>query len=209
MTMIVGMNLKEYVLVASDRREVYLIDGKVDHVISDAVNKIIDWNYGYITGSGYVSILNELKENLANMEIKCIDQIINKATSIVNSYPDTFKDIKDKSNWMFTYVANTSEGNQPRVGIIEAKNPNEIRALYDMTSTVWAKIPNINEIIRDLNSKLKPISDFHEPNESIKYHISLLKDLFEIGEKNDETVCSQFNYCIQLNDGTKFISKNT
>jgi len=208
MTMIVGMNLCEYVLVASDRREVLLVNDKVDHVISDSVNKIIDWNYGYITGSGYVSILNELKKSLVNMEVETVDQIIDKATEIVETFSGNFHDLKDKSNWMLTFVANTEEGRKPRVGIIEAKNPHGIRALNDMTSAIWAKLPSLDEQISNLNAKLKPIDYFNEPKDSILYHVSLLKELFEYGEKHDETVCSQFDYCIQLSDGSMFSNIN-
>ncbi len=64
MTMIVGMSLGDFVLVASDRRQVHMTNGVVDYVESDSVNKIIECPLGFITGSGYVPLLNEFKNEL-------------------------------------------------------------------------------------------------------------------------------------------------
>ncbi len=44
MTMLVGMNLGSYILIASDRRETNMLNGKVVKVISDNVDKLIEWN---------------------------------------------------------------------------------------------------------------------------------------------------------------------
>ena len=106
---------------------------------------------------------------------------------------------------MFTYVASTDIGNIPRVAIIEVKNYSNILILNDMSATIWAKLPDLSERITALNSKLRPADQFSSVEKSASYHVSLLKELFEYGEKVDPTVCSDFDVCLQLKDGTKCI----
>lgn len=206
--MIVGMNLTEYVLVASDKREVLLIDSRVETVLCDNVNKIIDWNGGYITGSGYVEVLNDLKNEISNNEITSTYEIIDLAVRISNFHGKRNTAILDSSNWMITYTTETPTGNECRIGIISARKPNEMRALCDMTSTIWAKIPNLDSEISILNGSLRPIQEFSGIDESITYHASLLNQLFIDMAKCDETVCSSYDFCVQLRDGSKAIRIN-
>ncbi|EGR2919272.1 hypothetical protein DMW38_23915 [Vibrio parahaemolyticus] len=69
MTMIVGIHLGEYVIVAADKREVTMLGDVVINVTSDAVEKLIEWNGGVVTGNGYVPLLSQLKNHLATNEI--------------------------------------------------------------------------------------------------------------------------------------------
>ncbi|EHK4786510.1 hypothetical protein [Vibrio parahaemolyticus] len=48
MTMIVGLHLGDYVLVAADKRETYVVNGQVVSVISDEVNKLVNWGAGVL-----------------------------------------------------------------------------------------------------------------------------------------------------------------
>ena len=61
MTMIIGVNLGEYVIIAADCREAFMCDGEVISIISDEVDKFVKWNGGIITGCGYVPLLADLK----------------------------------------------------------------------------------------------------------------------------------------------------
>lgn len=56
MTMIVALHLGAYALVAADKRETYQINGEVVSVVSDDVQKLIEWRGGVATGSGYFPI---------------------------------------------------------------------------------------------------------------------------------------------------------
>jgi hypothetical protein len=206
--MIVGINLVDYVLVAADKREVLLVDRNVDHVISDSANKIIDWHSGYITGSGYVLVLNELKEAVSNSKISHTNEIIELAVGICKSFANGDSLFLESSNWMFTYVTDTDTGNKPRIGIVNAKAPAELRVLDDMTSTIWAKIPDLDSAISELNNKLKEPNEFSNVEESITYHVSLLNEIFTNGAMYDETVCSKYDCCIQLKDGSKGMRVN-
>jgi len=205
MTMIVGMSLGDYVLVASDRRQVCVVNGEVHHVESDSVNKIIECPIGFITGSGYVPLLNEFKNELKSRSIGNTDEILEIAKEVSNRVPPELDSWEKQTNWMFTYVASNETGNTPRIAIIEAKSYSAIRILDDMSATIWAKLPDLGVKIKELNGQLKPADQFSSIEESASYHVSLLKELFEYGEKFDPTVCSSFDACLQLKDGTKCV----
>lgn len=208
MTMIVGMNLADYVLVASDKREVFLVNGKVDRVISDSVSKIIDWKGGYIAGSGYVTVLNALKRAVSTEEITNTDQIVAFAVDKTNLFSKHDPSLLKSSNWMFTYTTDSIPGGKSRLGIISAKEPDKLKLLSDMASTIWAKIPNLDSTIEELNDKLKSISEFTSLEESITYHAALLHKLFGKAALVDESVCPNYDFCIQLNDGSKGLKLN-
>jgi len=201
--MIVGMSIGDFVLVASDRRQVCMINGVVDHVESDSVNKIIECPIGFITGNGYVPLLNEFKNELKHRTIENTNEIQEIASELSRRIPPGLEEWEQRTNWMFTYVAATDMGNIPRIAIVEAKDYSKIRILNDMSATIWAKLPNLSERINELNSKLRSVSEFLSIELAVSHHVSLLKELFEYGEEVDPTVCSEFDVCIQLQDGTK------
>lgn len=206
MTMIVGMSLGDYVLIASDRRQVYMINGEIAHVESDSVNKIIECPIGFITGNGYVPLLNEFKNELKKRSIESTDEILEIAKAVSSRAPSGLDHWKKQTNWMFTYVASTDIGKVPRIAIIEAKDYSNIKILREMNATIWAKIPYIDVKINELNSLLRHTYTFSSIKQSAFYHISLLKKLFEYGGNIDPTVCSDFNVCLHFRDGGRFNS---
>lgn len=203
------MNIDEFVLIASDRREVLMArNGEVDHVISDSVNKIISWDGGFISGNGYVCILEKLKLFLAKTSISNTDEIKIAATTISQQHPPELSQWKEVTNWIITYRTEINKENISRIGIIKSNKPEELHLLKNMKSIVWAKIPDIDKKTEELNNKLKSINEFSAVENSIEYHISLLKDIFNYGAKHDRTVCSSFDYCYQLNDDARFLSND-
>lgn len=61
MTMLVLIQHKDFVLLAADKRAVYIKNGRVESVVSDDVDKIANWKGGFISGCGYAPWLNEVK----------------------------------------------------------------------------------------------------------------------------------------------------
>lgn len=110
MTMIVGIHLGDYILVAADKRETYVVNGRVVSVISDKVNKLVNWGGGLVTGSGYVPLLSELKSKLSQVNITTTDQILDLAKDISESSIEQPEYWRATTNWMFSYVADTPSG---------------------------------------------------------------------------------------------------
>lgn len=204
--MIAGLHLGDYVLVAADKRETYIVNGQVVSVISDSVNKLVNWGAGIVTGSGYVPLLSELKSKLSRTNITSSDQILDLAKEISESSADQPEYWRSTTNWMFSYVANTSSGLQCRLGYMKCTDPENIPMLNEMRATIWAKLPDLEGKIAELNQALKPMDSPEQFKENLQYHLQLVAQLFDYGAKHDDTVCKEFDYFVQLKDGSSFLS---
>ncbi|WP_415721710.1 hypothetical protein [Photobacterium ganghwense] len=206
MTMIVGIHLGDYVIIAADRREVFIDGGKVSSVISDEVDKFVKWNGGIITGCGYVPLLSELKKHLKHTEITSTNQIVALTKRVVSDLPINASIWRQQTHWMFSYISGSEVGPQCRLGYIRSEVPDEIHLLYTMRATIWAKLPDIEQRIDTLNAALKPLSRTYDFEENVAYHLGLLKELFLYASTVDETVSKDFNYYIQAYNGDERLS---
>lgn len=206
MTMIVGINLGEYVIVAADRREVFIENGQVASIISDDIDKLVKWNGGVITGCGYVPLLSDLKNYLKRSEIINTDQIVALTKQVVFDLPVHASIWKQQTHWMFTYVTDSYSGSQCRLGYIKSGAPEDVHMLHTMKATIWAKLPDIEQRLEALNNALKPLSSPEEFEANFAYHSGLLKELFSYASAVDETVSENFNFYIQTREGADFLS---
>ncbi|EHU4933588.1 hypothetical protein KY890_002967 [Vibrio vulnificus] len=201
MTMIVGIHLGEYVIVAADKREVTMLGDVVINVTSDAVEKLIEWNGGVVTGNGYVPLLSQLKNHLATNEITHTGQILEYANSTTANLPDTQANWKNQTNWMFSYLSEVGGELVTRLGFVTSANIDGTHMLEPMTSTIWAKLPDLDDRIKELNDQLVPLDDLEQIGENLDHHVSLLKGLFEYAAAVDNTVCKDFSYFVQSHHG--------
>ena len=206
MTMIVGIHLEEYIIVASDCREVTILNGEIISVTSDEVDKFVKWNGGIITGCGYVPLLADLKSYLRATEINTTDQIVALTKQAVSDLPPHASAWKKQTHWMFNYLAGTEQGSQCRLGYIKSTAPDEVHMLHPMSATIWAKLPDIDEQMEKLNGSLKALNSINEFKENFEYHINLLNELFSYASTVDQSVSKSFNYYIQLRQGEEFLS---
>lgn len=109
MTTLVAIHLGEIVIIAADKKEVF-IQGDFVIPIHESANKIIDSGIGLMTGSGYVSLLQEVKDKVSNCTIKNTDQILSLISAARKKVQDS--DVLDeaqkqqvlgKTGWLFTY----------------------------------------------------------------------------------------------------------
>jgi hypothetical protein len=108
-TFLATIHAKEYALIAADRMEVAKIGSGFVCVRTD-VDKIIDTGIGLMTGSGYVTLLHEVKSAVSESEITHTDQILtiikDKRLRILNNpcLPENQKsDFLNNTGWLFTY----------------------------------------------------------------------------------------------------------
>jgi hypothetical protein len=62
--MLVGIHAGDSVWLAADKRAVYKEGNTVVSVVSDDVDKLVEWSGGYITGNGYVDLIDKLKSKI-------------------------------------------------------------------------------------------------------------------------------------------------
>lgn len=205
--MIVALNLGEYTIIAADKREVSIENGKVVSITSDNVEKIIEWNGGVVTGSGFVPLLMDLKESMVSVNISNTDTIISLAKQSLAKLPQNQSNWKDQTNWAFTYITIVDDAPKCRIAYIEAKAINDVRTLENMNVLLWAKLPDINIQREKLIKSLKPLTNASKFKENIEYHLSLIHNLFKYAATVDTTVCAQYSYFIQHPE-TTYLSSN-
>lgn len=204
MTMVVGMNLGEYVIIASDKRATKQVNGTITHVISDKVDKLLSWSGGAITGNGYAPLLEHFKAQMDFNIVHSVDDILRLVLNSLSEFKGVHENWINQSNWMFNFIGEEHGKRVHRLAYISAKEPENIRALYPMTAQIWAKIPDPKEKIDELTSKLKPLRNFLNLEESIVYHLKLLIELFEYAASVDDSVCVEYDYYVKTFDDEIF-----
>ncbi|PWW28172.1 hypothetical protein [Chromohalobacter israelensis] len=192
MTMIVALHLGAYALIAADKRETYQVDGEVVSVISDDVQKLIEWPGGVATGSGYVPLLHDFKTKLSNSDISSTDQIIEVARECSRGLPPEQVGWIKSTNWLFTYLTDGPRGLATRVAFIKSASPEEISVLEEHKSLIWAKMPDYENQLSRLNLDLKPEKDMSNLRESLTYHLNILASLYAYVATVNPSVSTQF-----------------
>ncbi|WP_251357809.1 hypothetical protein [Kangiella sp. TOML190] len=204
MTMLVGIHLDSYIILAADKRDVLLLDDNRHEVLSDEVEKIIDWGNGFITASGYVPFIHELKLFLQEEEIINTNQIIEYANYLkdelmASPMPYTHKEFWIKtSNWMFTYTTENEQNETiPRLAILTGPEDYKIAIVEKGSAQIWAKADDMEELKKDFLSNITPLkfNDFNKHNleENFSYHKSLLQKLFIKVSESDPTFSPDFS----------------
>lgn len=185
MTMCVLIRNAGSLAMAADNRAVYMKNGKVSYVVSNNIKKIIEWNGGYISGSGSADILENIKDFAAKNPITSIYQIIDylaqyKTQNIIDEY------------WLntthLTAIYLTDAGDR---AIYINANTEEPRALIDSSVLILVKdvdTKKFEELIK---------AEFNENGFNIENVIEILRSLFKFVSERNETVSSTFDFAFQ------------
>lgn len=110
MTLVVGFNMRRYILIGADTRVCYFpSDSSVDW--RDDEEKIQPTSMGLISGAGLINFLDPVKERLEQQEITNTDQIrdvIRAERHVVEQrWPNPSQRVRDGINhtaWMLSYI---------------------------------------------------------------------------------------------------------
>jgi hypothetical protein len=139
MTLIVGLHLGGYALIAADTRLSFYPNGI--HMFRDDEEKIRRTTElgGVISGAGWAELLDRVKERLSTERITVIDRIVEITTETV-AHAKTLPGASDPmvvealktTGWMFTFIGTDNSTEPPsavlRLGILGA-NDTGIRAV--------------------------------------------------------------------------------
>jgi len=192
MTMIIALHLGAYVIVAADKRETYQVNGEVVSILSDDVQKLIEWHGGVATGSGYVPLLSDFKVRLSKSDVSSTNQIIEIARECFLGLPQEQAGWIKYTNWLFTYTTDAPQGLVTRVAFIKSASPESIGVLEEGRSLIWARMPDFESQLSRLNSLLRPERDLSNLRESLNYHLDVLVHLYSYVATVNSSVSAQF-----------------
>ncbi|PKN86879.1 MAG: hypothetical protein CVU51_06470 [Deltaproteobacteria bacterium HGW-Deltaproteobacteria-1] len=218
MSLIAGMHLGDFALIAADKREMAILGNTLIPAHDDA-NKIINAGIGYITGSGIVELLDTAKQLIASNEITHTDQIV----SIINSSKQQFRsrhanavdwadDQIQKTGWMFTYLTEEYEQQIVRIAMVHgAWKDDRLRILLKGNAKVLVPIDGsadeserFSKILMDNLKTTDEVSDF---SKNVSFHIPLLQEIFKYSSEQCESVSESFHIAVQMKNGDMLCSK--
>lgn len=129
MTMVVGMHLGSYVLIAADTRMTYYPSAST-RSWRDGKGKVHTTKLGLISGAGFAPLLDAVRQRLATGEgegIRCLDDIKRITAEEASrhrpplEWPDDAKRAHEKSAWLMTWLNPTRlGGDHLRLGLLPA-----------------------------------------------------------------------------------------
>lgn len=193
MTMCVLIRYRNTLIMAADKRSIWINELGEKTVISDNVNKIVPWRGGYITGSGSVEILDIVKSYVAENDISSVHDIEDFLTT-------TVRNGKFHDYWIKTtnIVAIYLSSGGVRAVIISAKDLKTF-SLNDATVVILVPDTTVDDFKNKIEGKLK--SNQFELFDII----SDLKALFKIVSIENISVSSSFDLAVIDHNGMGLI----
>ncbi len=219
MTLIAGMNLGSYAIVAADTRLSYYINDVFGY--RDDAEKIRNIDPGIISGAGLASLLDAVKERLDDDALGIIDRIADLVRGEV-AYARQQQYAKDPrvaeaidmTAWMFTYVG--------------APDPNDVStAVLRLALTVpsedhWLASVAVNDVWllpptgttedhfwtwkRLLKENLRPLTKGEDFQENLKHHVRVIGELMQSVSAVNQGVAPTFQIGIHIFPRTRLIS---
>lgn len=214
MTLLVGMNRQQYVLLAADTmRSFYVSEDKWIHL--EDTHKIVLTGIGLFTASGFISAIDSVQEEISNSAISNTDQIREIVKNNVKQEIDELLMQHDELNYypdfMFTY--NTLNQNIPilRLGTIQSKHDYNIAialnnsGLVSYPSDFFEK--DVTTYENELNNFLTIIDEtsiidnndyMAKLIENIFHNIIVTAKFFKLISSESKFVSSEMDYCAHL-----------
>lgn len=218
MSLIAGLHLGDFALIAADKREMS-ISGDILIPDNDLAKKIINTEQGYVTGSGIVELLHPVKESLVNTNITSTDQVIEIINNGRNSFRATHsansewaEDQIKKTGWLFTYITEDKGQFDVRIAMVHGSWIEEkIRLLYKGSAMVIAPVDGTDEeaqrLSEILTKELKTTDELPDHSNSIAYHVPLLQSIFKHVSEICDSVSESFHVAVHTSYAQMMISK--
>lgn len=203
MTMLVGIHTGDAVFIAADKRSVYKENGEVKSVVSDEAMKIVPWSGGYITGSGYVDLLDKLKHKLSEHTIEDTTQIFDVINEMNNELVGLPEEIVKSTRWVLSFCSGSKENISPKLTYVEAGS-NVVKGFEAGDCFVWLNLSV--DVLKNLSEQVKAniqrLDSFATIEEGFSHYIEMFEQLFQLGSEHDETVCRSYEFAVMFADGS-------
>lgn len=204
MTMLIGIHAGDSVWLAADKRAVYKEGDEVISVVSDEIVKLVEWSGGYITGHGYVDLIDKLKEKISSTNVNSTTQILEMTNYLSDELKGLPSSYINQTRWVITFCSGTEEVITPKIGYIEPSSAN-VNMLSEGSCLVWLNIPTdaMQMLQSETKKHIRRVDSFDDFSEVVTHYRSLFQQLFALGSSLDETACSNFEFSVVLSDGTR------
>lgn len=218
MTALIAINLGDIAIIAADKKEVFILGETVIPIHEDA-DKIVDTRIGLMTGSGYVPLLQEVKDQVSSASIHHTDQIIShihRAQQKVKD-ADSFSDqqkaqILTTTGWLFTYQTISDGRTALRVALYHPSLSTSHLSIIDRHQTKIVFPPDLDgdqvayytELIA---TRFNPIGQ-GSVQEVISNNVSLILTIFSQLSQVSQSVSEAADIGLVTSSGERYLAKS-
>jgi len=215
MTIALGINFGDYILLAADTRTTF---GWPNYKIgyTDETEKIQKTSCGLITGAGRTVLLDSVKIRLAKQEITNSDQIFEiikeQRLSLLREAAITANDIA-MTGWIFSYMTILNDATKLRLDVVHPSlAEGSVRWEENKAAVICpveATKQEANAIIETLNDAIKPFPEFTTVEQSYQYHAQVIAALIRKIQPSYPSISRYIQIGIHKLDGSIEISSVT
>lgn len=212
MTIALGINFGDYVLLAADTRTTY---GWPNHTVgyTDEYEKIQKTSFGLITGAGRTNLLDSVKDRLAKQEITNTDQVFEiikeERLNLLGRYLITEDEIA-MTGWIYSYKTILNDAPKLRLDVVHPSlGDGLVRWEENKAAIIFpyeASKAEADKIIGIFNQVIKPSTEFATVEESCRYHGQIIGELIGQIQPKYPSVSRCYQIGIHKLDGSMGIS---
>lgn len=219
MTLLVTINLDDFAIIASDKKEVIKLND-VFIPYHERAEKIVETGIGLITGSGYVGLLNSVKQRVAEEEITHTDQILeiikNERKLIRNAiwYTDYQKnEFLNFTGWLLSYWTIVDNVQKLRIALYHPSVEENYFAIIE-ENTSKAIFPsdlipeNVEKYSNFLSNSFQKLNDLPDINQNITHNVKIILVLMNEISKVSETVSKTCDIGLVFKAGDMLMAKD-
>lgn len=205
MTLIIGIQLKDSIIIAADRRLTQEKGNQKFYLISDFYRKITYSDNVAISGSGEALIIKRMSEKISNKPLlMSLSNIF--AKEILRRKQEIGHHEQIAKTKLFV---SSCENNRLALQVFSTDQSGNIysNTVEPMTIELTMRSENINKLshlLVDFHANLKNIEDFQYQEEWLNCYIEKLRKIFHLCNSYDETVSSSFDICAHTMSGILF-----
>jgi hypothetical protein len=200
MTIALGINFGNYVLLAADTRTTFYNWAKQIIGYTDSSVKIQETSHGLITGAGRTDLLDAVKTRLEK-EITNTDQIyeIIKEERLKSAkIPSITEDDIGLTGWIYSYRTILNDAPKLRLDAVHPSLGEGLARWEENKAAIIcpyeAKKDEADEIAATVNGAIRPSTEFATIDESLQYHCQIVIKLI----RQIQPKCPSVSRCCQM-----------
>lgn len=219
MTLMVGLHLSDYVIIASDKKEVTELNGIVVP-LSEDVNKLINTNMGLITGAGFADLLNSVKKRISLNQICHTDEILNIIKSEREAFAENYgytEELKQKillyTSWLFSYRTIIDNEIRMRLAIYHPSIDEQYYATVNDHDIIiippFDMVPDRAQLLEErLRSDMLSLDIEPDVNLNMSHNIRQILALMAEVSEISESVSNTCDVGVFFKDDSRFMANN-
>ena len=218
MTLIIGMHLVEYVLVAADRRVCFYPNGTLEY--ADIYDKIAVPSWGLIAATGVNHLIDRVEELLVQSPPGVADDflaVVNQAKEDIRSSPYYYQpgvpEGMEATSWFFVFrtpAMPPEQGHALRLVRLGAHTDWLPEALAPGAGSMNRPVGSSVETMRSMKTlageRCCPKSSEDDLMQHLSHHIDLCCEVFKTVSVGCQTVSQTFHVGLMFPDGSRLLS---